>query len=188
MSLLKFKVYWEDDSDIFRDIEILSAQSFYEFHQCIKTHFQLPEVLEASFYLADDRYIKGREISSTIEKNLRDAPALSMKKTPLGALMNDPHQKFVYVCMNDKQWHFNLDVITFKEDHPDTHLFPRCVRSEGLSPSQFGMGMNNKPGVMEVEEKYDLASRDGFGDEGEEEDSQEDFAEEGGDDNYTDDL
>lgn len=188
MSLLKFKVYWDEDSDIFRDIEILSAQTFYEFHQCIKKNFQLPETMEASFYLSDERYSKGKEISSIVEKNLRDAPALSMKKTPLGALMNDPHQKFVYVCSHDKNWHFFLDVITFKEDHPDVYLFPRCVRSEGLSPAQFGLGLNTKAGVMEVEEKYDLASRDGFGDEGEEEATEDDFSEESQDDNFTDDL
>lgn len=188
MSLIKFKVYWEEDNDIFRDIEVMSGQTFYELHQCIRTNFQLPETMEASIFLCDDRNTKGREISSVVEKNLRDAPALSMKRTPIGALMNDPHQKFMYVCGNEKAWQFILEIITFKADHPDLHLFPRCVKSEGLSPSQFGIGMNTKKNVLEVEERYDLGSKDGFGDEGEEEENTDEATEETQDDNYTDDI
>jgi Plasmid pRiA4b ORF-3-like protein len=179
MSLLKFKVYWDEDSDIFRDIEIMSGQTFYELHQCIKKN---------SMFLCDERYFKGKEISSIVEKNLRDAPALSMKKTPIGALLSDPYQKFVYVCDNEKHWQFFLDMITFKPDHPDINLFPRCVKSEGLSPSQFGIGMGgSKNVVVEVEERYDLASTDGFGDEGEDDPATE-SNEEAADDNFTEDL
>jgi hypothetical protein len=189
MSLIKFKVYFEEDSDIFRDIEVLSAQTFYELHQCIRTNFQIAETVEASIFLCDESYQKEREISSVVEKNLRDAPALSMKRTPIGALLSDPHQKFVYVTDNDKKWHFHLDVITFKEDPPDANLFPRCIKSEGLSPSQFGLGLAMKARVLEVEEKYDLASKDGFGDEGEDEiATEEDGGESAMDDNFTDDL
>lgn len=187
MSLIKFKVYWEEDSDIFRDIEVMSGQNFYELHQCIRTNFQLPDTLEASIFLCDERLKKGQEISSVVEKNLRDAPALSMKRTPIGALMNDPHQKFIYVCQNEKGWQFIMEIITFKPDHPDLHLFPRCVKSEGLSPSQFGIGMNTKKSVLEVEERYDLGSQDGFGDEGED-DAQEESSDDVQDDNFTDDL
>lgn len=186
MSLLKFKVYWDEDSDIYRDIEVISSQSFYELHTCIKKNFQLPDTLEASFFLCDERYLKGKEISSIVEKNLRDAPALSMKKTPIGALLNDPYQKFIYVCDNEKNWHFNMDMITFKENLQDISLFPRCVKSEGLSPSQFGIGIGSKNIVMEVDERYDLTSTDGFGDEGESDDSTE--ASEEMDTNFTDDL
>ncbi len=187
MSLIKFKIYWDEDTDIFRDVEVLSAQSFHELHQCIKTHFQIAETIEGSFFVSDERWMKGKEISSVVEKNLRDAVALSMKKTPIGALMNDPYQKFVYVSSHEKGWHFNLEVITLKPDHPDTNLFPRCVKSEGLSPSQFGLGFNTKTGVMEVEEKYDLTSTDGYGDEGED-DVPNDMEDEVADDNFTDDL
>jgi hypothetical protein len=170
MSLIKFRISWEEDDASFRDMEILSAQSFYELHEGIKKHFQLPAEMEASIYVSDDRWIRGREISSTVEKNLRDAPALSMKKTAVGALMLNPDQKFVYQCVHAKSWVFLLDTLTLLPDPSILREYPICVKSEGISPSQLGLIPTEKDSVVEIEERYDLASRDGFGDEGDDED------------------
>jgi len=170
MSLIKFRISWEEDDASFRDMEILSAQSVYELHEGIKKHFQLPADMEASIYVSDDRWIRGREISSTVEKNLRDAPALSMKKTAVGALMLNPDQKFVYQCVHAKAWVFLLDTLTLLPDPGVLREYPICVKSEGISPSQLVLIQTEKDRVVEIEERYDLASRDGFGDEGEDED------------------
>ena len=43
MSLLKFNISWNEDNAIFRDVEVLTNQSFYDLHTCIKKNFQLPE-------------------------------------------------------------------------------------------------------------------------------------------------
>ncbi len=186
MSLLKFNISWNEDNAIFRDMEVLTNQSFYDLHTCIKKNFQLPENMEASFFMTDDYWLKGKEISSIVEKNLRDAPALSMRKTPIGALMNDPHQKFLYECDHVKGWTFHLEVISLKEFLMDSDMFPRCTKSEGISPSQLGVNNKEKDVVMETLELYDLADgEDGYGDEGEDESSSDD---DGGDENYTDDL
>lgn len=168
MSLLKYRVSWEDDDSSLREIEILSSQTFFDFHTIIKQAFQLPEAMEASIFVADGNYRKERELSSTVEKNLKDAPALSMKKTPVGALISDPYQRFVYECVHDKGWVFLIETITMTAEPKSADVYPRCVRTEGISPSQLGVvPTNNKDSVMEIEEKYDLNSTDGFGDEGE---------------------
>ena len=186
MSLLKFNISWDEDNATFRDVEVLTSQSFYELHQCIKTNFQFAEKMEASFFMTDDLVIKGKEISSTVEKNLRDAPALSMRKTPIGALMNDPHQRFMYECVHPKNWMLNLEVISLTEFNGDESKYPRCTKSEGVSPSQFGILGKEKDAVAETLELYDLAGdADGYGDEGEDEvANDEDF----GDNNFTEDL
>ncbi len=187
MSLLKFIVSWQEDDSVVRDIEIISSQTFHELHTAIKLFFQLPEVMEGSFFVSDDKWSKGKEISSIVEKNLRDAPALSTKKTPLGALINEPHQKYLYVCTTDKNWIFQLELITINTTANTKVTYPLQTRSEGISPSQFGIKLNDKDAVLEIEEKYDLQSREGFGDEGEEDNAviDEDQTE---DTNFTDDL
>lgn len=185
MSLIKFNISWEEDNATFRDIEVLTAQSFYDLHVCIKQAFQFPENMEASFFMTDDRWQKEREISSVVEKNLRDAPALSMKKTPIGALMQDPHQKFVYVCNHPKAWVLLLEVISLLEDGKPTIVYPRITKNEGLSPSQIGLHHKEKDVVVETLELYDLQDRDGFGDEGEDEIADDHEVD---DNNFTDDL
>lgn len=184
MSLIKFKVSWSEDDSTFRDIEILSGQSYFDLHTIIKKELQLPADMEASFYVSDDVWKRGRQISSTVEKNLRDAVALSMKKTPIGALIVDPHQKFVYECEHVKGWIFYLDLITLLPEPIKTEIYPRLVKSEGISPSQLGIVPLVKDAVMEVEERYDLNSdEEGYGDEGEDENTNsEDGEESGGED------
>ena len=37
MAVYKFKIFIEDNEDIYREIEILSGQTFEDFHNCIKS-------------------------------------------------------------------------------------------------------------------------------------------------------
>lgn len=174
MSLLKLRISWSEDDTTFRDIEILSGQTYDELHTILKKEWGLPADMQASFFVSDDLWRKGKEISSTVEKNLRDAVALSMKKTPIGALIVDPHQKFVYVCDHPKAWEFHIDLLTLLKEPADTDAFPRCTKVEGLSPALLGVLPTPKDSVIEVEERYDLnQDEEGFGDEGEGETSEE---------------
>jgi len=186
MSLIKFRVSWSEDDSTFRDIEILSGQMYYDLHMIIKKELLMPADMEASFYVSDDAWKQGRQISSVVEKNLRDAVALSMKKTPIGALIVDPHQKFLYECDHPKAWVFYLELITLLPEPASIEMYPRCIKTEGISPTQLGIVPLVKDSVMEVEERYDLGSdEEGFGDEGEDEtgsgeDGEESSAEEFG--------
>jgi hypothetical protein len=190
MSIFKFVVSWQEDDSVQRDIEILSSQTYYELHTAIKTYFLLPEAMEASIFVSDDEWKAGKEISSIVEKNLRDAPSLSMKRTPLGALINEPHQKHLYVCDHVKSWIFQLELIKILPEKNLAALYPVQTRSEGISPTQLGVKLKEKDAIMDIVEKFDLTSNDGFGSEGEDEgmgseDSNDDMTE---DSNYTDDL
>ena len=189
MSLLRIKVCWEEDDATYRTIEILSNQTFWELHQCIKTAFQLPADMESVTYVSNDKWLREKAISSIVEKNLRDAPALSQKKTPIGALINEPHQKFLYESIHAKGWIFHIEVITLSPVPTIRREYPICVISEGISPSQFGIAKPEKDAVVDILEMYDLDNKDGFGDEGDDTDLPEASEEElGNDDNFTDDL
>ncbi len=188
MSLLKFKVCWEEDDATYRSIEILSSQTFFELHTCIKTSFQLPQDMEASIFVSNDRWTKEKEISSVVEKNLRDAAALSMKKTPIAALINDPHQKFVYTCVHVKGWVFLIELTTLSPIPTLQKDYPICVITEGISPSQFGISKIEKDAVVDILELYDLDDKEGFGDEGEDEIVNDAEEETSSDDNFSEDL
>lgn len=167
-SLIKFKVSWEEDDSTYRNIEVVSSQSFFEFHTCIKNALQLPESMAGTFYISNDKGGRGLAVSSEVEKNLRNAPELSMKRTPVGALITDPDQKFIYECKHPKGWTFLIEIISVIPFNADLISFPKCIKSEGISPVNFGIIPSAKDGVVEIEEKYDLNNTDGFGDEGDE--------------------
>ncbi|HNF71041.1 MAG TPA: hypothetical protein PLP34_01440 [Chitinophagaceae bacterium] len=173
MSLIRLKASWKEDDGIFRDLEILSGQTYFDLHLCLKKEFQLPADMEASFFTCDHHWKREREISSTVEKNIRDAAALSMKKTPVGALISDPHQKLLYVCVHPKAWIFEMELITMEHEPMRIDLYPRCVRGEGISPALLGVIPTQKDSVVEIEERYDLNSNeDGYGEDGEESQSE----------------
>ncbi|QLH47065.1 MAG: hypothetical protein HWD58_16425 [Bacteroidota bacterium] len=137
--------------------------------------------MEASIFTSDDRWVRGRELSSTIEK-LAGCPGAQHEKTPVGALMLNPDQRFIYQSMHAKNWVFLIETLALLPEPVVLREYPLLVKSEGIAPSLLGVIPTEKDSVMEIEERYDLGSRDGFGDEGEEDDQREDeFGEEADD-------
>lgn len=170
MPLLKFNVRWEDDMNVLRDIEILHSHSFLHLHQEICKAFSFAAGTESEIYVSNDFWHKGQALASDVEKNIRGAAFLSMQKTPIGAFLTEQNQKFIYVPKIAKKWELQIELISINEEPKNPSLYPRCVRTEGISPAQFGTKNIEKDVVMEVEEKYDLSEAP----EGEEQDEGED--------------
>jgi len=169
MPILKFRVYWEDDDNIYRDIVLKTGQNFQLFHEAILTAFEFDKKHSASFFQSNDKWLRGREISSEILVNKKDAPALSMIKTPVSALVEKPDEKFVYTYDPVKKWTFLIELIGIDKEEDSKKEYPYCIKKEGVAPAQTGIkGLANER-LMEIEEKYDLSSEDmseGYGSEG----------------------
>lgn len=169
MSLLKFRVYWEDDDLIYRDIEILSGQTFLDLHYAIIKAYEFDGKHTALFYESNDKWQRARALSSEVMVNKKDAPALSMAKTPVSALVSVPDQKFVYVYDPARNWTFLVELIGVSRDEDMRKVYPLCSRKEGMAPGQYKLG-GGKDLLMEIEEKYDLGAdemAEGFSSEGE---------------------
>jgi hypothetical protein len=186
MPLLRFRVYWEDDDQIYRDIEIRSNQTFLDFHKAIIQAYEFDGKHSASFFESNDRWQRGRELDSEVLVNKKDAPALSMVRTPVSALVAKPDQKFIYVYDPVKHWTFLVELIGVTKDEDIKKTYPYVVRKEGIGPAQYGVKGVSPDKLMEVEEKYDLGAdemAEGFGSEGEE-GSSEELGGGGGGDSY----
>ncbi len=170
MPLFRFRVYWEDDDQVYRDIEIRPAQTFLEFHKAILTAYEFDGKHSASFYESNDRWQQGRELNSEVLVNKKDAPALSMMRTPVSALVSKPDQKFVYIYDPVKKWAFQVELIGVIADEDAKRTYPYVFRKEGVGPAQYGIKGVNPDKLMEIEEKYDLGAdemAEGFSNEGE---------------------
>ena len=169
MAILRFRVSWEEDDQTYRDIELQGNQTFLDFHKCIVQAYEFDGKHSASFYESSERWQYGREINSEVLVNKKDAPALSMLKTPVSALIALPDQKFIYVYDPTKKWTFHVELIGVSKDEVFKRVYPFILRKEGIAPAQYGVKGVNPDKIMEIEEKYDLGAdemAEGFGEEG----------------------
>ena len=159
MAILRFRIYWEEDDLTYRDIEIQAHQTFMDFHKCILQAYEFDGKHSASFYESTDKWTYGREINSEVLVNKKDAPALSMLKTPVSALVFLPDQKFLYVYDPVKKWTFRVELTSVNKDETFKRVYPFILRKEGVAPAQYGIKGVNPDKLMEIEEKYDLGVR-----------------------------
>ncbi len=168
MAVIKFRVYWEDDDSIYRDIGIRHTQTFRDLHLSILKCFEFDNKHEATFYRSNDSWQKGRQIVLEKYDMVYKAEPLLMDETTIGSELKDPNQKFIYIYDFHKHWTFHLEVININKDE-EYRDYPFCARSEGIGPSQYGTkGLINEK-LAEIEEKYDINSGvmpDGFSNEG----------------------
>lgn len=181
MAILRFRIYWEEDESIYRDVAIKHTQSFADLHSAILKSYEFDNKHCATFHRSNDLWQKGREIS--LEKYDREyvvAP-LIMADVVLSSEIKDPNQKFFYHYDFNKNWHFMVELIQVDKDADKSLAYPLCIRTEGMAPSQYGAkGLVDKR-LAEMEEKYDLQQvqmDEGFGSEGDEDLSDNDEAEE----------
>ena len=180
MAILKFRVYFEEDDTIYRDIVIKHNQSFFELHQMILSAYEFDSIHQATFFRSNDSWQRGREIS--LEKyndvEYRVDP-LDMFETTIGSEIRDTEQKFIYLYDFKKNWSFKVQLIGVSKEESSKTTYPSVTRKEGIGPSQYGIKSILGDRFADVEEKYDLASLgEGFSDEGEDASENDDAGEE----------
>lgn len=176
MAILRFRIYWEEDESIYRDIAIKHTQSFFDLHSAILKSFEFDNKHKATFYRSNDTWQRGREISLEKYDKVYKVDPLIMTEVMIGTEIKDPNQKFIYEYDFNKNWHFMIELILVNKDENNKLDYPTCIRIEGIAPSQYGTkGLVDKR-LAEMEEKYDLqpdAMREGFGSEGDEDSESE---------------
>ncbi|MBA3675762.1 MAG: hypothetical protein H0W75_12550 [Chitinophagaceae bacterium] len=173
MAILKFRIYWEDDDSVYRDIVIKHTHNFFDLHQTILKSYEFDNKHKATFYRSNDKWLRGKEI--TLEKYDKEyiAEPLVMSETTIGSEVKNTNQKFIYIYDFNKNWTFMVELINVNKEESHKLIYPSCARSEGIGPSQYGTkGLINEK-LSEIEEKYDLNAEAllAMGEEGEEGDT-----------------
>ncbi|MCF8428006.1 MAG: plasmid pRiA4b ORF-3 family protein [Bacteroidia bacterium] len=133
----KFKVSFEDYEDISRVIEIKATQTFLDFHKAILDSIKFDDKQMASFYMSNDSWKKGQEITleDMSEGDEKRIPIMANSK--LNQFVADPHQKILYVYDFIECWAMNIELVSIqKEETPKTN-YPVCIKSTGLAPKQY---------------------------------------------------
>jgi hypothetical protein len=135
MAVYRFKIFFEDDESVWRDIEIKSTQTFEDFHNIIQKAINFDDAHSASFYVSNDTWRKGKEV-----RILRSRKALQkglwMHETKIATLIDDPHQKFVYEFDPEGPcWTICIELLKILPDSPVD--YPRIAKSNGNAPAQY---------------------------------------------------
>jgi hypothetical protein len=156
MAVLKFRIYFEEDESIYRDVAVKHTQTFLHLHQVILRSYEFDSKHQATFYRSNDNWQRGREISlEKYDKQYKVEPLL-MNDTTIGSQIRDPNQKFIYVYDFVKNWSFLVELINVSKEENGKLDYPAVVKSEGIAPSQYGTRGLVGDKLAEVEEKYDL--------------------------------
>ena len=168
MAILKFRVYFEEDESVYRDVVIRHSQSFQDLHEAILKSYEFDNKHKATFFRSNDHWLRGREISLEKYDKEYKAPPLIMNETTVGSEIRDTNQRFIYVYDFNRNWNFHVELINVSKEENAKISYPSTVRVEGIAPSQYGTKGLLGPKFADIEEKYDLTQAgEGFGEKNE---------------------
>lgn len=154
----RFRITFEDYDEVFRDIEIKSNQSFQDFHSCIQTAIGFDGKKPAAFYMSNDNWIKGREISTDSRIGKDGQPSAPTTDSRLCDFVADPHQKIYYVSDYDANWTFFIELMKIVPQAAPKTVYPVCVKVHGEAPKQVQPSITPKVVVAEDDEFAKLMS------------------------------
>lgn len=158
MAIYRFKVIFEDNEEIFREIEIKSTQHFEDFHNAILQSIGFDNLHNASFYISDDYWRKGEEIAlrptdeGTIKNKKKEVPSSKklMKACKMASLIDDPHQKFVYVYDLKNNWTLLVELLKIVTEDAKAS-YPKVAKVVGEFPKQYKVNSSVAAPTLEDE-------------------------------------
>lgn len=174
MALYRFRVSFEDYDEVMREIDVKSNQTFEDLHRAIHQSTGYNCEYSSSFYISNDQWIKGEEITFMPNQRRIDRGVALMENVKLSSRIDDPHQKFYYTFNFDRPFDFHVELLKIILDETPGTTYPAIIKSVGEAPKQFGNVFN--PTILPpASEEFDFLNEMEFA----EEDAEEGFTEVG---------
>ena len=134
--IYRFRVILDNDTDddIFRDIEIYKTNSLEEFHKTIINSFSFINNEMASFYISDNEWNQGEEISLF---NFGDESKETklMSSVAINQVINNQNNKLIYIYDFLNMWVFLIELIEVAEEIKGVN-YPNIIFSKGELPEK----------------------------------------------------
>jgi len=159
MSAYKFRVLLDNEgsAEIFRDIIIDQKATFETFYESIKAAFSFKHEQMASFYVSNEDWDKGEEISIVdVNFDLDAEPVGLMSNLTLEDRVIDSSQKFILVHDFLNMWIFLVELQSFVDEDVSA---PYVSLAMGNAPDE-----ESREELNEFEDAYDFNENDEFGD------------------------
>jgi len=126
MAVYRFRVFIEDNHEIYRDIEVQGRHDFADLHRAIVLAFGFQQGQPAEYVTSDSSWYTG-DVVVSLDGDLKGNP------TRIVSHVNDPHQRFLCVTMSHKPVELALELLKITAEAEDT-VYPRCVKVHGDAP------------------------------------------------------
>lgn len=120
------------EEDIFRDIEIRKTDTLEDLHNTITQSFGFDGTEMASFYVSDDKWNQGEEIS-LFNMNETGSQARLMHETVLEDIVDEERTKLIYVYDFLNMWTFFVELGEIVEEAEGTD-YPNLMFVHGQIP------------------------------------------------------
>jgi len=136
--IYKFRMISGEEKAFLRDYEIDSNQTFFDFHKLIQSNLNFDSNQLASFFLADEEWNKGLELTLLDMENEGGPAAIPMDSVKIKEILKEKKERLLYVydIFND-----NLLFIELMDVFPPDckKKYPICSASVGEAPVQLGI-------------------------------------------------
>lgn len=146
--LYRFRVILDAEEDVFRDIEIMADNTLEDLHNTILQSFGFDGNEMASFYISDDDWNQGEEISQ-FDMAEGGSSIRLMNETTLDDVVSESQTKLIYVYDFLNMWTFLVELAEIAEPDPQMD-YPNLMFVHGQLP-------------MAAPEKEFTAEEDSFG-------------------------
>lgn len=133
--IYKFRILSGEVDDFIREIEIKKSQTFFDLHTAIQESVHFDKSQMASFFLSDDSWERGREITLLEMTEDDSIDLVVMDVALLSEFVNTQKQKIIYLFDFFSERVFFIELIGGLKEDP-SKKYPVCTKSEGKSPPQ----------------------------------------------------
>jgi hypothetical protein len=149
--IYKFRMISGDQVPFLRDYEIDADSSFLIFHNFIQGDLNFDKHQLASFFLADEHWNKGMELTLLDMQNDTGFAAIPMETVKLCDLLKTKKERLLYIFDIFSDRAFFIEIIDIFEPKASTS-YPLCTSSIGEAPEQILIDLN----IDEAEEEDEL--------------------------------
>jgi len=121
--------------DIFRDIEIEASYTLEDFHNAINQAFGFDGMEMASFYVSNDEWVQGEEISLFDMSEDSNSDIRLMNESFLEDLVNENENKLIYVYDFFNMWTFFIELAEIAEKE-EGKSYPNLLFAHGVIPDE----------------------------------------------------
>jgi hypothetical protein len=162
---LKFRILLDSDKneEVFRDVLISDTSDFETFYHAIMKSFDFKGDQMASFYVSNEDWDKGHEISlldMSYDDDSIDSPATVMKDAVIKDFLEEPDQRFILVYDFMKMWIFLIELIGYDRNEPEV---PQMLLAIGNTPKEESREALDEDLLHESESLTEEDEEDDFG-------------------------
>ncbi|MDC0382364.1 plasmid pRiA4b ORF-3 family protein [Flavobacteriaceae bacterium] len=162
--IYRFRVVLDNDTkeDIFRDIEIRKTDSLEDLHNVITQSFGFDGSEMASFYLSDDNWNQGEEIS-LFDMSEGGSDIQLMNEKSIDKTVSESSTKLIYVYDFLNMWTFLVELAEVVQEAQGTD-YPNLMYVHGQVPNQAPektfKAEQNEDGLDEYRDDYNSEDYD----------------------------